>query len=42
MKAKWDVMKNKQLNEKNVYFTYHGYRFIAEGILKKMFFTMKL
>ena len=30
MKAKWDVMKNKQLNEKNVYFTYHGYRFVAE------------
>ena len=30
MKAKWNVMKNKPLNEKNVYFTYHGYRFIAE------------
>ena len=39
MKAKWDVMKNKQLNEKNVYFTYHGYRFIAEWDPKENVFA---
>ena len=38
MKAKWNVMKNKPLNEKNVYFTYHGYRFIAEWDSKENVF----
>tara|TARA_B100001094_G_scaffold63518_1_gene59488 strand:+ start:4571 stop:4882 length:312 start_codon:yes stop_codon:yes gene_type:complete len=34
--SKWNtykdinVMKTKPLHEKNVYYTYHGYRFIAE------------
>ena len=28
--SRWNVMKTKPLNEKNVYFTYHGYRFISE------------
>ena len=28
--SRWNVMKTKPLHEKNVYFTYHGYRFIAE------------
>lgn len=38
MKAEWDVMKTKPLHEKNVYFTYHGYRFIAEWDLKENIF----